>query len=170
MSAIRVILVDDEADFRIPVGRFLTKQGLEVRDCDRVEALPSVLEQFTPHIIVLDVNLPGESGMDAVNRLRQETRAGLVMVTARGDVDDRIKGLARGADSYLPKPVDLRELEAVIRSLAMRLSAAAEGENAWILHMDTWTLAAPGGAPARPASASERTDRVRASCASRLIR
>jgi DNA-binding response OmpR family regulator len=143
MDALRVILVDDEADFREPVSRYLRKSGMDVRGVDSVEALDILLAEFPAQVVILDVNLPGESGLDAVHRLRQQTSAGLVMVTARGNVNDRVQGLSQGADSYFGKPVDLRELEAAIRSLAGRIETL--NPDVWIFDRDRWLLRSPLG-------------------------
>lgn len=141
---VRVILVDDEEDFRIPVARYLTRGGMTVTGVESVEALEVLLETETADVIVLDVNLPGESGLDAVDRLRRRTTAGLIMLTARSDVEDRIIGLRRGADGYLGKPVDLRELAASIRNLAERLAPPPVAEG-WSFDGRAWTLTTPQG-------------------------
>jgi DNA-binding response OmpR family regulator len=154
MRPIRVILVDDEEDFRTPVGRFLRKQGMEVVTVPSVEDMTPALDSFAADIVVLDIGLPGESGLDAVRRLRRDTGLGLIMVTARGTVTDRVAGLHHGADTYLPKPVDLHELDAVIRSLWARLGAADLGGGLWVFDVEAWTLAGPSG-PAVPLSAAE---------------
>jgi len=104
MSPIRVLLVDDEHEFLTPVLRFLTKAGMQVVGAGSVEDMDAVLADFRPDVVVLDVNLPGESGFDAVCRLRQTTKAGLVMLTARTEIDDRVFGLTQGADAYFTKP------------------------------------------------------------------
>src|SRR5690606_34686545 len=89
-----------------------------------------------------------------VERLRRDCAAGIVMATARRGVDDRILGLSLGADSYLEKPLDVRELEAIIRSLWGRLAAgAAAAAEAWLFTPDDWTLAAPDGVVLRLSAA-----------------
>lgn len=140
---IRVVLVDDEEDFRIPVIRYLTRAGMMVVGTESVEALEALLARETVDVIVLDVNLPGESGLDALNRLRRRTAAGLIMLTARSGVEDRVAGLHRGADGYLGKPVDLRELAALIGNLAARLSVPPVKE--WVFDGRSWTLTTPDG-------------------------
>lgn len=154
-TAITVILVDDEEDFRNPVARFLRRRGMTVHDVGSVEELTAVLPVVQPDIIVLDINLPGESGLDAVKRLRGICDAGIIMATARRGVDDRIHGLNLGADSYLEKPLDVRELEAVIRSLWGRLAPRAPEEPApaWLFSPDDWTLTAPDGLSVRLSTA-----------------
>lgn len=146
MSKIRVMLVDDEEDFREPVARFLRKAGMDVVGVGSVEEMAEPMTGWRPDVIVLDVNLPGESGMAALQRLRSESSAGLVMVTAQGGVDDRIHGLTLGADSYLGKPVNIRELEAVIRSLSSRIAPdkpVSAPESGWVFDTERWTLISP---------------------------
>lgn len=156
--SIRVIVVDDEEDFRDPVRRFLEKRGMTVLGVGRVEDLLSSLSRFRPDIIVLDINLPGRSGLEAVEQLRRDTDAGIIMATARRGVDDRIHGLSLGADSYMEKPLDVRELEVVIRNLWARVSPqpAPEPAECWLFSPEDWTLAAPDGVVVR-LSAAEYT-------------
>lgn len=159
MDTIRIALVDDEPDFREPVARYLRKKGMTVHEAGSIEDLTPMLAEAAPHILLLDINLPGESGLDAVDRLRSATGAGVIMVTARGDVEDRIHGLNQGADGYLCKPVSMRELEAMVRSLHRRLTGPAGGaeaapsdehgdrpeEGEWIFDAEGWALVSPGG-------------------------
>lgn len=113
---------------------------------------------------MLDVGLPGESGLDAVKRLREETGAGVIMVTARGGLEERIEGLDRGADSYLCKPVSMRELEAVVLSLWRRIGSSntartgaetpiARMAEQWIFDAKAWVLISPDGERARLSAA-----------------
>lgn len=118
MSDIRVLLVDDEGDFRIPIALILANQGMDVRQADSAEAMDYILQSFTPDVIVLDVNLPGENGFDAAGRLKQKGCGKIIMLTAYGALEDRLEGLSRGADYYLPKPVDSRELLLIINNMA----------------------------------------------------
>ena len=157
MTPIRVLLVDDEPDFLTPVMRFLTKAGMQVVGVGSVEDMDAALEDFQPDIIVLDVNLPGENGFDAVHRLRQNTKAGLVMLTARTEIDDRVFGLTQGADAYFTKPVTLRELEAAIRNLWGRLhSLTPVPTEPWIFDAGKWTLTSPDGKPQSLSAAEYR--------------
>ncbi len=118
MSDIRVLLVDDEDDFRTPIALILANQGMDVRQADSAEAMDYILQSFTPDVIVLDVNLPGENGFDAAGRLKQKGCGKIIMLTAYGALEDRLEGLSRGADYYLPKPVDSRELLLIINNMA----------------------------------------------------
>lgn len=162
MSAIRVALVDDEPDFRQPVARYLRKRGMTVHEAGSVEDLMPMLADIAPNIILLDVTLPGESGRDALQRLREDTGAGVIMVTAHGGLEDRIDGLTRGADGYLCKPVSMRELEAVVLSVWRRMGQDTAGaeppaspavDAEWIFDADAWTLASPDGERVRLSAA-----------------
>jgi DNA-binding response OmpR family regulator len=164
MSSICIALVDDEPDFRQPVARYLRKRGMTVHEVGSIEALQPILSEFTPNIILLDVGLPGESGLDALKRLREESKAGVIMVTARGGLEERIEGLDRGADSYLSKPVSMRELEAVVLSLWRRIGTnnttrAAEATTndsmaeEWLFDAEGWALISPDGERARLSAA-----------------
>jgi|TARA_R110002012_G_scaffold235839_1_gene409582 DNA-binding response OmpR family regulator len=153
-TEIRVILVDDEEDFRIPVMRFLTKHGMNVKAAGSIEELSPLVAAFNPDIIVLDINLPGESGLAAIERLRNDTKAGLIMATARRGVNDRILGLTLGADSYLEKPLDVRELALVIRNLSQRIGPPVQEVNAdWIFDAEKWLLISPDNVSVRLSAA-----------------
>ncbi len=115
-----------------------------------------ILEAKQPQIMVLDVNLPGENGFVAAARLRARSSAGIIMLTGRSGRDDRLLGLSMGVDHYLSKPVDMPELESVIRNLARRLRVDTQGGRTetggsatpqphWTLDLASWTLTAPNG-------------------------
>lgn len=159
MAPIQVMLVDDEEDFREPVARVLRKCGMDVVGVGSVEDMAAAMETWRPDVIVLDINLPGESGLEAIGRLRAETAAGLIMVTARGGMDDRVAGLSLGADSYLGKPINIRELEAIIRSLWSRLHQqpiSVSSQPAWVMDVERWTLISPDGEEAGLSAAEHR--------------
>lgn len=144
MADIRVLLVDDDDDFRHSTSKFLTKVGMDVRGSASVEEMAESLRDFTPNIILMDVNLPGENGFEAVSRLRTQTGFGLIMVTGRRETRDRIQGLTCGADVYLTKPVDSMELQVVIRNLWSRLRPEEEiMRTSWLFDVDAWTLQSP---------------------------
>ena len=151
---VRVLVIEDDEDLRDTLCRYLSGIGMEVHGLESAESLDEHLAQFPADLLICDVNLPGENGFSIVARLRQVSRAGIVMLTARGLEDDRMLGLSLGADHYLVKPVNLRELEFVIRNLHRRLSEmpmlepepAAQG--AWKFDSMVWSLTAPNGATA----------------------
>lgn len=151
---IRVLLVEDDNDLSETLARFLTRMGIDVTTADSIESL-NLQEPVNVDIILLDVNLPGESGMIAASRFRQQSNVGIIMLTARSAVEDRIMALSIGADSYMVKPVDPRELEAAIRSLHRRLNApplvAAQtvdiDPNIWVFDVSKWSLCPPNAQP-----------------------
>ncbi len=124
----RIIVVDDEPDLRAMLEDYLAAQGFAVRGAADARELDRLLaaEEGPPDLLILDVNMPGEDGFAIARRLRaQGNRVGILMLTAAGDVPDRVQGLDGGADDYLAKPVELRELLARVRSVLRRLDAAA---------------------------------------------
>ncbi|MBX3608360.1 MAG: two-component system response regulator OmpR [Hydrogenophaga sp.] len=120
-SPVRVLVVDDEAELRALLQRYLQDQGLQVRALPDTSALEKLLARERFDVLVLDVMMPGEDGLAACRRLRaQGETIPIVMLTARGDPVDRIIGLEMGADDYLPKPFNPRELLARIQAQVRR--------------------------------------------------
>jgi len=117
----RILVADDEADLRALLQRYLTDQGYAVRTVDSAAPLDKLLARERFDVLVLDVMMPGEDGLSICRRLRaQGETIPIVMLTARGDPLDRIIGLEMGADDYLPKPFNPRELLARIQALVRR--------------------------------------------------
>ena len=122
----RVVVVDDEADIRETVGDYLGLHGFEVLAAENGAALRALVETETLDLAILDINMPGEDGLSLARFLRESTDIGIVMLTASGETVDRIVGLEMGADDYLPKPFDLRELMARIKAVLRRRKAAGK--------------------------------------------
>lgn len=117
----RLIVVEDDGEIRALVADYLRKQGFKVDVADGGAALDRHLAvSDAPDLIVLDVMLPGEDGLSICRRLRAASRVPILMLTAKGDDIDRIIGLEMGADDYLPKPFNPRELVARIRAILRR--------------------------------------------------
>ncbi|MFC0666279.1 two-component system response regulator OmpR [Azotobacter chroococcum] len=117
----RILVVDDEHDLRALLQRYLSDQGYAVRALDSGQRLEHLLGRERFDVLVLDVMMPGEDGLSLCRRLRaQGETIPIVMLTARGDPLDRIIGLEMGADDYLPKPFNPRELQARIEALIRR--------------------------------------------------
>jgi len=122
-----IIVVDDEPDLRLMLEDYLSMQGFRVRQAADGAELDRRLAEGPADLLVLDVNMPGEDGFAIAHRLRQGgSRAGILMLTAAGDVPSRVRGLDGGADDYLAKPVELRELLARVRSVLRRVEAEPE--------------------------------------------
>ena len=125
MSAPCVVIVDDEASIRETVREYLELHGYRVLEAEDGKALRALIEADEAiDLVVLDITMPGEDGLSLARFLRESTDVAIVMATAAGEVVDRIVGLEMGADDYLAKPVDLRELLARIKAVLRRRSAA----------------------------------------------
>lgn len=125
-----VVVVDDEADARAMVGDYLRMHGFEVSLCDGGRALRRRLDEVTPDLIVLDLNMPEEDGLSIVRDLKGRSSVPIIMLTATASPIDRVVGLELGADDYLPKPCELRELVARIRSVLRRAAQARAAPHA----------------------------------------
>lgn len=119
---IHIAIVDDEQEIRETIEEYLTLQGCRVSQADGGEALRTLVAapEEEIHLVLLDITMPGEDGLSLARYLRESTDIAIVMLTASGDVIDRIIGLEVGADDYIPKPVDLRELYARIKAVLRR--------------------------------------------------
>lgn len=122
---LRVVMVEDDADLLDEMGFNLRQQGFQVTLCADGKKFEQVLQTERVDVAVLDIGLPGESGLAIARRLRRNLPlCGIVMLTARSEVNDRIFGMEEGADAYLSKPIDIRELALVIRAVARRVAPA----------------------------------------------
>jgi DNA-binding response OmpR family regulator len=148
MTAIHIDLVEDNADLRDELVFHLKRLNHDVRGHADAHALEAGLRERVPDVLLLDVGLPGESGLSLARRLRPvHPLMGIVMLTARGAVEDRVAGFDHGADIYLVKPVDLRELAVVIESLYRRAHRIVQPERQsyWQLDVQTLELVSPTG-------------------------
>jgi two-component system phosphate regulon response regulator OmpR len=117
----RILVLDDDADLRALLQRYLGQQGLHVRTLEHAAQLERLLAREPFDALVLDLMMPGEDGLAVLRRLRaQGETIPVLMLTARGDPVDRIVGLEMGADDYLAKPFDPRELLARVQALLRR--------------------------------------------------
>lgn len=124
-AAARILLVDDDLRLRELLARYLETQGFAVRGVGDAVQMRQALDRGHYDLIVLDLMLPGEDGLEICRGLRgQGDAVPIVMLTAKGDEIDRIVGLEIGADDYVPKPVNPRELLARIRSVLRRTRPA----------------------------------------------
>ncbi|MCC6608509.1 MAG: response regulator transcription factor [Burkholderiales bacterium] len=121
----RILLVDDDAELLAMLGEYLAPEGFEVETAADGESGVQRAVAGGFDVVVLDVMLPRLSGLEALRRLRQVSTVPVLMLTAKGDDVDRIVGLELGADDYLPKPFNPRELVARMRALLRRARAPA---------------------------------------------
>jgi DNA-binding response OmpR family regulator len=123
----RILVVDDDPDMRAYLETFLLGEGFEVSLAEHGTAMREVLATVTVDLVIVDLMLPGEDGFALVRQVRDRHRAGILMLTARDNSNDRIVGLEIGADDYVTKPFEPRELLARIRSIVRRVGPGVEG-------------------------------------------
>jgi two-component system OmpR family response regulator len=119
-----IIIVDDEAPAREMVGDYLKMHGFTVTLCDGGKSLRGVIETNVPDLVVLDLNMPEEDGLSIIRDLKSRINVPVIMLTATASPIDRVVGLELGADDYIAKPCELRELMARIRSVLRRSAPA----------------------------------------------
>ena len=115
-----VVVVDDEIEIREMLRDYLELHGYRVSCAEGGAALRQIIGEQTIDLALLDISMPGEDGLSLARFLSEHTHTGIIMLTARGDVVDRIVGIEIGADDYLVKPVDLRELLARVTAILRR--------------------------------------------------
>jgi len=124
-----IYVCDDEQDLRAMLAEYLGKHGFEVKQASSADEARALLADEHPDLMLLDINMPGEDGLSLLRSIQGENAPRVIMLTAAGETIDRIVGLEMGADDYLAKPVDLRELVARVRAVLRRVGAATEGES-----------------------------------------
>ena len=144
---LRVLIVEDEADLRDAMIDYLQFEGCLATGAGRIADCAAWLAHPAGGVIVLDLGLPDGDGLAALGPRIDRRRHALVLATARGRLEDRIRGYNEGGDAYLIKPVDMRELVSVVRGLASRLSPPPPATpGVWVLNTLNWRLTAPEGA------------------------
>lgn len=138
-----IVIVDDHRDIRDLVGKYLSQHGFRTSVAESATALRRLLERSAPDLIVLDVMMPGEDGLSVCRQLRSNTSLPIIFLTAMTDETDRIIGLELGADDYLTKPFNPRELLARVKAVLRRANSLPLQRNrvkAKILRFDRWVL------------------------------
>ncbi|MXO65842.1 response regulator [Altericroceibacterium endophyticum] len=125
MSSITLLLVDDEPSLREPLADYLTRQGFVVHEAEDAAKARSALIQLQPDLVLLDIMMPGEDGLSLCRHLIETKKIPTILLTAKGEAMDRIIGLEVGADDYVVKPFEPRELVARIRSVLRRATRPA---------------------------------------------
>jgi len=153
-AAPHILIVDDNAEIRDLLGRFLRQHGFRVTGVPDGRAMRDTLATATVDLIVLDLMLPGESGLELCRWIRAASAMPIIMLTAMGEETDRIVGLEVGADDYVPKPFNARELLARIRAVLRRVAAPSEANGprgntlvfaGWRLNLVRRDLVSPTG-------------------------
>jgi DNA-binding response OmpR family regulator len=122
-----LIIVDDDATLRNRLQKYLEREGFRVSAAEGGDQLRTIMDRDNADLVILDLMMPGEDGLSLTSYLRQTSNAGVVILTGKGDTVDRVVGLELGADDYVSKPFELRELLARIRSVLRRTGAARPG-------------------------------------------
>jgi two-component system, OmpR family, response regulator len=135
-----ILVVDDDTEIRELLKRFLSKNGFRVSVVADGPRMRAVLAETKVDIVVLDVMLPGEDGLSLCRRIRSESGIPIIMLTAMGDDTDRIVGLEMGADDYLAKPFNPRELLARIKAILRRSGQSAVPGGLSRLEFEGWKL------------------------------
>lgn len=129
MTDLSILVCDDEASLREMVSEYLTERGYAVVEAGDAEEMRARLAEATPDLIILDIRMPREDGLSALRRLRAESNIPVIMLTAAAETVDRVVGLELGADDYIGKPVDLRELEARVKAVTRRRAPATDPQD-----------------------------------------
>lgn len=124
---LHIVIVDDEPDIRETLDEYFVLKGYRVTTVENAQGMRDLLERDGDGIdlAVVDISMPGEDGLSLTRFMRETTDLPIIMLTAFGESVDRIVGLEMGADDYVAKPVDLRELEARVRAVLRRVRRAA---------------------------------------------
>lgn len=153
MAEKSILVVDDDADLRTLVSDFLAGNGYEVRQASGAEQMREIAALARPDLIILDLMMPGEDGLTALRKMNDAGWPPVIMLSAMGSDVDRIVGLELGADDYLAKPCNPRELLARVRAVLRRVeaeTAAVHGSEVllfadWRLDRAALELTAPDG-------------------------
>ena len=139
-----LLLVDDEATLREPLAEYLTGQGFVVREADSAAAARSALADYAPDLALVDIMMPGEDGLSLCRHLVEARGMPVILLTAKGEAMDRIVGLEIGADDYVAKPFEPRELVARIRSVLRRSARdgghPADDDEHFVYVFEGWEL------------------------------
>jgi two-component system OmpR family response regulator len=155
-----ILLVDDQREICDLVQEYLSGEGYRVSTAQDGTEMRRVMAQSPVDLVILDLMLPGEDGLTLARSLRQDSSVGIIILTGRGEIVDRIIGLEMGADDYLPKPFHLRELLARVKSVLRRASSRGTDKQAaptrskarfagWNLDLSSRELYSPAGKEVR---------------------
>jgi two-component system phosphate regulon response regulator OmpR len=135
-----ILVVDDDDRIRNLVSRYLNENGFLALSAENGAQARSVLKYFSFDALVLDVMMPGETGLDLSASLRKISDIPILFLTALGDVEDKLKGFESGGDDYLPKPFDPRELVFRLQSLLRRSERQKQKEPSKTYYIGPWTF------------------------------
>src|ERR1700751_1055746 len=154
-----ILIVDDQREICDLVQEYLSGEGYRVSTAQDGAEMRRIMAQSPVDLVILDLMLPGEDGLTLARSLREESGVGIIILTGRGEIVDRIIGLEMGADDYLPKPFHLRELLARVKSVLRRATSQTADRQAiprsrarfsgWELDLSSRELFSPSGEEVR---------------------
>jgi len=134
----KILIIEDDVELSMILSSYLTKHGMEVISAEDPYLGMSLLTQHDFDLIILDLTLPGMDGLEVVQKIREHSNIPIIISSARDDITDKVIGLERGADDYMPKPYDPRELVTRIKTILRRTNVAVEPKEIKeeIFHLD----------------------------------
>lgn len=127
---LKILVVDDDTNISELISLYLNKEGYETKEVANGKTALEVFGEYKPDLVLLDVMLPGADGYDVCKEIRKKSRTPIIMLTAKGEVFDKVLGLELGADDYMVKPFDPKELMARVKAVLRRnIQSVEEEEN-----------------------------------------
>lgn len=117
---LKILVVDDDTNISELISLYLNKEGYETREVANGKLAVEVFEEYRPDLVLLDIMLPGMDGYDVCKEIRKTSRTPIIMLTAKGEIFDKVLGLELGADDYMVKPFDPKELMARVKAVLRR--------------------------------------------------
>lgn len=140
-EAAHIVIVEDDPVTRTKLAAYFAAEGYRVSEAGDGAQMHDILDKRPADILMIDINLPGEDGLRLTREQRERSEVGIILVTGRTDTVDRIVGLEMGADDYVTKPFDQRELLARVRNLLRRVRRSrGDGEGKSLRRFQGWTL------------------------------
>lgn len=127
-SKLRVLIVDDDVHIAELISLYMEKEGYETEEVHSGDEVMEAFKKFDPHIVLLDIMLPGIDGYQVCRQIRQLSNTPIIMLTAKGETFDKVLGLEMGADDYIVKPFDSKELVARVKAVLRRYDTKRENE------------------------------------------
>lgn len=127
-SKLRVLIVDDDVHIAELISLYMEKEGYETYEVHSGNDVMEAFKKFDPHIVLLDIMLPGVDGYQVCRQIRQLSNTPIIMLTAKGETFDKVLGLEMGADDYIVKPFDSKELVARVKAVLRRYDTKRENE------------------------------------------
>ncbi len=116
----KILIIEDDPELAMVLGAYLQKYGMDVKSAEDPYLGLSMLTQYPFDLVILDLTLPGMDGLEVVEKIRQKSDIPIIISSARDDITDKVIGMERGADDYMPKPYDPRELVTRIKTILRR--------------------------------------------------